>query len=81
MPPVRCRRYNDLRSRAGDITFEAVLDDLRRRDAFDRGRVVSPLRKAPDAALIVTDGRDIDDIVHEIVLLARSRGFATEPVG
>jgi hypothetical protein len=33
------------------------------------------LRKASDAIAIATDGRDVDDIVHEIVGLARARGI------
>ncbi len=32
---------------------------------------VAPLRRADDAIAIVTDGRDVDDIVREIVTLAR----------
>ena len=74
------RRYIELRSKGETMTFEAVLDDLRRRDQYDSERLVSPLRKAPDATVIETDGRDIDEIVHDIVALARSRGIAAEPI-
>jgi cytidylate kinase len=69
------RRYLDMRRRGIDIGYEAILEDLRRRDEFDAGRAVSPLRRAGDAIAIVTDGRDVDDIVHEIVGLARARGI------
>lgn len=72
------RRYNDLRAQGEETSFEAVLDDLRRRDGFDSERRVSPLRRAPDATLIITDGRDIDDIVLEIISLARSRGIVAD---
>lgn len=75
------RRYNDLRAQGIDVTFEAVLDDLHRRDAFDSARPASPLRKAADAALITTDGRDIEDIVQEIVALAGARGIVQDTVG
>lgn len=74
------RRYNDLRSQGEDITFEAVLDDLRRRDQFDSERLASPLRKASDATVIDTNDRDIDEIVHEIVTLARRHGIVADPV-
>lgn len=67
------RRYLDMRRRGIDIVYETILEDLRRRDEYDSGRAVSPLRKAGDAIAIVTDGRDVDDIVHEIVALARER--------
>jgi CMP/dCMP kinase len=69
------RRYLDMRRRGIDIGFEAILEDLRRRDEYDAGRPVSPLRRADDAIAIVTDGRDVDDIVSEIVGLARARGI------
>lgn len=69
------RRYLDMRRRSVDIGYETILEDLRRRDEYDAGRAVSPLRKASDAIAIATDGRDVDDIVHEIVGLARARGI------
>lgn len=69
------RRYLDMRRRGIDIGYEAILEDLRRRDEYDASRPVSPLRKADDAIAIVTDGRDVDDIVREIVGLARARGI------
>jgi cytidylate kinase len=69
------RRYLDMRRRGIDLGYEAILEDLRRRDEVDASRAVSPLRKADDAIAIVTDGRDVDDIVHEIVALARARGI------
>jgi cytidylate kinase len=69
------RRYLDMRRLGIDITFPAILEDLQRRDEYDAGRAVSPLRKADDAIAIVTDGRDVDDIVREIVTLARARGI------
>jgi cytidylate kinase len=69
------RRYIDMRRRSVDIGYETILEDLRRRDEYDAGRAVSPLRKASDAIAIATDGRDVDDIVHEIVGLARARGI------
>jgi len=74
------RRYNDMRAQGEDITFEAVLDDLRRRDRFDTERRASPLRKAHDATVINTDGRDVDEIVRDIVSLAGARGISPEPI-
>jgi cytidylate kinase len=67
------RRYLDMRNRGIDVSYGAILEDLQRRDQYDSERTVSPLRKAGDAVAIVTDGRDIEDIVHEITALARSR--------
>ena len=40
---------------------------IRRRDALDSGRAMSPLVAAPDAVVLDTTGRSVDDIVAEIV--------------
>jgi cytidylate kinase len=67
------RRYLDMRRLGVDASYSAILEDLQRRDQYDSERATSPLRKADDAIVILTDGRDPDDIVHEIVTLARAR--------
>lgn len=69
------RRCLDMRRQGIDIGFDAILEDLRRRDEYDAGRPVSPLRKAADAIAIITDGRDVDDIVSDIVGRARTLGI------
>ncbi len=53
------------RRRHGDETA----DDLARRDRLDSTRAASPLVAAPDAQVIDTTGRSVDDIVEEIVAL------------
>jgi len=40
---------------------------LARRDAIDSNRAVSPLKAAPDALVVDTTARDVDDVVSEIV--------------
>lgn len=51
------RRTEEIRSRGGTADYDAVLDDLRRRDERDLNRAESPLRVADDA--IVLDTTDI----------------------
>ena len=52
------RRLKELQSTGLDVTYEAVLEDMRARDARDSGREVSPLRPAEDAVEI--DSSDLD---------------------
>ncbi|MFW5963044.1 MAG: (d)CMP kinase [Bacteroidota bacterium] len=43
------RRYEELKSKGYDITFEEVMKNIEERDRIDQNREVSPLRKAKDA--------------------------------
>ena len=42
---------------------ERVLEALRQRDRLDTGRAVAPLRAAPDARILTTDGNEFEDTV------------------
>ena len=46
---------------------DAILEALRRRDALDSSRAVAPLRIAPDARVISTDGNRFEDTVDAVV--------------
>jgi len=46
---------------------EAILDALRLRDSLDSNRAVAPLRIAPDARVISTDGNRFGDTVDAVV--------------
>ncbi len=67
-PAVRAqRRLGDLRSAGARATLANVERDMRRRDAIDSHRAVSPLTCASDAVRIDTSRRTIDDTLHEIL--------------
>jgi cytidylate kinase len=46
---------------------ERILDELRRRDAIDSSREVAPLRAAPDAMILKTDGKTFDQAVAAVL--------------
>jgi cytidylate kinase len=54
------RRYLEMKDRGEPATYEAVLDDIRRRDERDASREMSPMRPAPDAFLLDTSNLDIE---------------------
>ena len=54
------RRYREKVGRGEPATYEAVLEDIRRRDERDAGRAASPMRPAPDAFLLDTSNLDIE---------------------
>ncbi len=49
-----------------------TLDELRARDATDSGRETAPLRVAPDAVVIRTDGFTLEQAVDAVVALIRA---------
>ena len=54
------RRFNELASHGEDVTYEGVLDVIRRRDGRDRDRAASPMKPAADAHLLDTTNLDIE---------------------
>ena len=59
-PEARARRRAaELAARRQAADAETILEDLRRRDAHDSSRAVSPLRPADDAIQLVNDDMDV----------------------
>lgn len=67
------RRWKELRAKGHDVTFDEVRRQLIARDAHDRTRAQSPLRKADDAVVIDTSSMDIPAVVEEILHLCQAR--------
>jgi cytidylate kinase len=60
-PEERARRRHRELARAGDpVTYEAVLDDIRRRDERDQTRSTAPLIIAGDATVLDTTELDVE---------------------
>jgi cytidylate kinase len=67
-PEVRAkRRYEELVAKGERVSFEATLDEVRRRDENDTRRAVAPLRKADDAILVDSSDKSIEEAVAFIV--------------
>lgn len=57
-PEVRAqRRYDELRAKGEEVSYESVLANVRERDRIDTTRAASPLRQAADA--VVLDNSDL----------------------
>jgi cytidylate kinase len=57
----------------------AILESLRRRDRLDTTRTVAPLRVAPDARVISTDGNDFEQTVDAVIGAIRDAEARVEP--
>ena len=63
------RRFRELKEQGQNPDFEAVLKDLERRDGIDSNRSHSPLRPAPDARIIDTDGLTLEEAAQKVLSL------------
>lgn len=76
-PEVRARRrWMQLTGRGEDVAFEAILDDIRKRDARDADRDAAPMMMAQDAVLLDTTDLAIEpafEAARRIVEEARAR--------
>jgi cytidylate kinase len=74
------RRWKQLVNQGEAVAFEDVLADIRIRDARDGGREAAPMRPAPDAVLLDTSEKTIEqaaDAARRIVEAARARWTAS----
>jgi cytidylate kinase len=55
-----------------DLHYDQVAADMARRDYIDSHRAASPLAVADDAVRLDTTGRSVEDIIEEVLRLARS---------
>jgi cytidylate kinase len=70
------RRYLEYKEKGEDVTLESVEESIKRRDAIDSGREISPLRKADDAVELdttdLTINQEIENIVKELKELEKT---------
>ncbi|MGA1804860.1 (d)CMP kinase [Rhizobium sp. HT1-10] len=60
-PEIRARRrYDEITGNGGAADYQAIFDDVKRRDERDMGRADSPLRPAADAHLLDTSEMSIE---------------------
>lgn len=74
------RRLNQLREKGDNsVTFDQIVEDVKKRDETDSNRAVAPLKKAEDAMLLDTSNLSLSDIIsvlsREIKFRASHLGF------
>ena len=67
------RRYKQLIDKGIDANLHALSRDLEQRDARDAARAVAPLLPAPDALLLDTSEKPLDEVVGVILGWCRER--------
>jgi CMP/dCMP kinase len=69
------RRMKELHSKGISVTYGAVLEDMRARDARDSGRQAAPLKPAEDAVMIDSS------TLSEVEMLELALGYAIKAFG
>ena len=55
------RRFDEMKARGSDISFQAVMDNIKNRDYQDSNREISPLVRARDAIVLDNSNMGVDD--------------------
>lgn len=77
-PQVRAeRRVNELNVKGEKVSFDETLHQVQRRDQLDSMRMVAPLRRAKDAAIIDSSALSIDETV--LLMAHHVRAFDFSP--
>ena len=67
------RRYEELQARGEAVSYETVLEDVRRRDDQDSNRALAPLKPAPDAVLVDTTGCSFEESFERLKQVIQER--------
>lgn len=61
------RRYKELCEKGENVSYEAVLNDIKTRDHEDMTRALNPLKPAEDAIILDTTGMNIEEVTERIL--------------
>ncbi len=67
------RRAKELQSKGFGVTYEAVLADMRERDARDSGRDTAPLKPASDAVILDTTTMTEGEVMEKSLSIIREK--------
>ncbi|RME08219.1 MAG: (d)CMP kinase [Anaerolineae bacterium] len=68
------RRYQECVARGDAVTYEEVLQAMKRRDQIDSTRAVAPLRPAEDAVILNSDDLTAEQVIEQVLSYVRNCG-------
>ena len=72
-PEERARRRATDPAHSGPVAVAEVATALTARDELDRTRTASPLYAAPDAIIVDTTGKAVEEVVKEVMAIVRGK--------
>jgi len=67
------RRYKQNLEKGMNVTYEEILESIKKRNALETQREIAPLRQADDAIYIDTSKLTIDEVVEKIVDIIKEK--------
>ena len=67
------RRYNELTAKGQNVEYEAILNDMIRRDKNDSERDIAPLKPADDAVLFNNSGLEENETLDSVLKIIREK--------
>lgn len=74
------RRWLEHKQKNDSIDLARTLEEIHERDRRDRGRISSPLVRAPDAVVVDSTAMEPEEVARLVVMLARERENVAPPV-
>ena len=67
------RRYKENQEKNIDMTYEEVLDNIRKRDENDKNKEIGSLKLAEDSIIVDTTDLNIDEVVEKIIEIIKEK--------
>lgn len=67
------RRYQELRDKGVETTYEQVYNDLIYRDESDKNRAAAPLKPAEDSVIVDTSGNSLEQSTKQLITLIEEK--------
>ncbi len=67
------RRYDELQKSSEDVSYESVVEEIRKRDRTDRGRSAGPMKPAEDAVRVDTSDYTAEEVVRTLLAHVRRK--------
>ena len=67
------RRFKEQIERGEDVTFDAVLDSIRKRDEADSSRATAPLKAAEDAVIVDTTDLTLQESIETLLSIVKEK--------
>jgi cytidylate kinase len=69
------RRHKQLKDKGSAVSLAALSREIAERDERDYSRAIAPLRPAPDALLLDSTGRSVEQVVAQVLAAGRQRSL------